>query len=60
MLVDRLLDDARIDVVAAGEDHVLDAVDDLEVALRVHTPMSPVRKKPSGVVADAVSSGRRQ
>ena len=36
MLVDRLLDDARIDVVAAAQQHVLGAVDDEDVAVLVH------------------------
>ena len=36
MLVDRLLDPARIDVVARADDQVLDAVDDEDEALLVH------------------------
>ncbi|PAV69301.1 hypothetical protein WR25_10695 [Diploscapter pachys] len=35
MLVQRLFDDARIDVVAAAQDHVLDPVDDEEIAVVV-------------------------
>src|ERR1700688_3381484 len=36
MLVDRLLDQARIDLVAARDDDLLEAVDDEEVAVLVH------------------------
>ncbi|OPY93201.1 MAG: hypothetical protein A4E73_00360 [Syntrophaceae bacterium PtaU1.Bin231] len=36
MLVERLVDVARIDVEAAGDDHVLLAVHDVEIAVRVH------------------------
>ena len=36
MLVDRLLDAARIDVVARADDQVLDAVDDEDEAVLVH------------------------
>ena len=36
MLVDRLLDHLRIDVEAAGDDHVLLAVDQIEIAVLVH------------------------
>ncbi len=36
VLVDRLLDHLRIDVEAAGDDHVLLAVDQIEIAVRIH------------------------
>ncbi len=36
MGVDRLLDHLRIDVEAAGDDHVLLAVDQIEIAVGVH------------------------
>ena len=36
VLVDRLLDRLRIDVVAARDDHVLVALDDVEIAVLVH------------------------
>src|SRR5579883_3080563 len=36
MLVDRLLDHLRIDIEAAGEDHVLLAVEDEEIAVVIH------------------------
>ncbi len=35
MLVQRLLDHARIDIVAAAQDHVLDPVDDEQIAVLV-------------------------
>ena len=38
MLVEHLLDLARVDVVAAADDHVLLAVDDVEVAVVVDAP----------------------
>ena len=49
MLVDRLLDHARIDVEAAAQDHVLGAVDDEDEAVVVHV----------GDVAGAEESVRR-
>src|SRR6185312_16445970 len=36
MLVERILDPPRIDLETRGVDHVLDAIDDEDVALRVH------------------------
>jgi len=36
MFVDRLLDHLRIDVEAAGDDHVLFAIDQVEIAIIVH------------------------
>ncbi len=36
MVIDRLLDHLRIDVEAAGDDHVLLAVDQIEIAVTVH------------------------
>ena len=36
VLVERLLDLGGIDVLAAGDDHVLDPVDDIDEAVLVH------------------------
>ena len=36
MLEQHLLDLARVDVLAAADHHVLDAADDVDVAVRVH------------------------
>src|SRR6185437_5275110 len=35
VLVERLLDEARIDLIARGDDDILDAVDDEEIAVRI-------------------------
>jgi hypothetical protein len=59
VLVEHLLDLARVDVVAAADDQVLLAVDDEEVAVLVDPAMSPVWNQPSRI-ASAVASGRCQ
>ena len=48
MAVDRLLDEPRIDLVAAGIDHVLDPVDDIAEALRVEIADVAGLKAPVG------------
>ena len=51
MLVQHLLDLARIDVVPVADDHVLQPVDDEEVALVIDRPRSPVASQPSAETA---------
>ena len=46
-----------IDLETGNVDHILLAIDDAYKAIFVDRPMSPVRKKPSGVMTLAVSSG---
>jgi hypothetical protein len=53
---DSVLDLGRVHVLAAGDDHVLDAAHDVEVTLVVEVPPSPVCIQPSRR-ALAVSSG---
>ena len=60
VLVEHLLDLARVDVQPAADDQVLLAVDDEEVAVLVHVPMSPEENQPSASIAAAVASGRFQ
>ena len=59
MLVQRLLDLSRIDVVPAADDQVLLAVDDVVVAVGVDAAISPVENQPS-LIASVVASGRFQ
>jgi hypothetical protein len=59
-LVDLGLDLLGIDVVAAGDDQVLAAPDDVDVALGSILPRSPVMKKPSARNSALVFSGLRQ
>ena len=60
MLVEHLLDLARVDVVAAADDHVLLAVDDVEVAVLVLAADVAGGEPAVGVMAAAVASGRFQ
>ena len=60
MAVEELLDLARIDVLAAADHHVLDAADDVAVALVVHG-REVAGVHPAGAsIASAVFSGSFQ
>ena len=59
VLEERGLDLHRVDVLAAADDHVLGAVDDVDEAVLVERAMSPVCSQP-WVKVWAVSSGRFQ
>src|SRR5262249_47017209 len=48
VLEDRFLDDARVDVVAAAQEHVLGAVDDIDVAVRIHVADVAGAQEPLG------------
>ena len=59
--VDLGLDLLRIDVVAAGDDEILAAADDVDVAVASSIlPRSPVMKNPSARNSALVFSGMRQ
>jgi hypothetical protein len=59
VLVEDLLDLARVHVVAAADDHVLLAVDDEEVAVLVDARHVAEWNQPS-LIASAVASSRFQ
>ena len=56
---DAILDLDGIDVLATRNDHVLDTIDDIDVAIFIHIAASPVCIQPS-ITAFFVSSGRSQ
>jgi len=60
MLIEDAFDFGGIDVLAAGNDHVLHPVSDVEEAVIVEYPTSPVWNQPCVSMAAAVASGRRQ
>ena len=53
-----LLDFARKDVFAGGDDHLLLAAGDAQIPVLVERPMSPVQRNPFPAMAARVSSGR--
>jgi len=59
MLGDGVFDFDRIDVLAAGNDHVLDPIDDIDESVVVHVAAVAYASQPS-MTARAVSSGRSQ
>ena len=52
VLADNRLDFCRVDIFTARDDHVLDAVENIELSVGVH-PTSPARNNPSNVTDHA-------